>query len=191
MKQDQLIWVNKQDEIIGYGNKQETHQLEKLHRAYSVFIYDTRTKKMLLQKRAVHKYHSSGLWSNACCSHPYKSESWAQAIKRGIQNELGISPVIGANEEIFSMHKKKVIPLHFLDKFYYYSNYGELSEHEIDYVFLFMPDELLISQIVPNLNEIEDLKWMNISEIDNSFQKAPYDFTSWFQQAYQIAKRSL
>ena len=191
MEQNSLVWVNDQDEIVGYGEKMETHRVGQLHRAYSIFIYDRDTQKVLLQKRAKCKYHSGGLWSNACCSHPYKGETWEQAIRRGVQDELGIFLESVNEENLFPDNLNSSTPLQFLGRFQYYSNYGELSEHEMDSVFLFMPDKSLISKIVPNPNEIESLKWMSISEIDSLFQKSANDFTSWFYRAYQFAKQAI
>lgn len=181
MKQNQLIWVDEQDNVIGYGNKLETHRLEKMHRAFSVFLYDNKEQKMLLQKRAGGKYHSGGLWSNACCSHPYKDESWEQAVQRGLFKELGLSSVLAT----------PVTPVIFLAKFQYYSNYGELSENELDYVFLFLPDPVQIAQITPNPDEIAAIQWMTLGEIDRLLLQSPELFTSWFPQAYQIAKNAL
>lgn len=181
MKQNQLIWVDERDNVIGYGTKLETHRLEKLHRAYSVFLYDSREQKMLLQKRADGKYHSGGLWSNACCSHPYKDESWGQAVQRGLQNELGLLPVLAASGA----------PVFFLAKFLYYSNYGELSENELDYVFLYLPDPVQIAQITPNPDEIAAIQWLTPREVDWLLLHSPELFTSWFPQAYQIAKNAL
>lgn len=181
MKLNQLIWVDEQDNIIGYGNKLETHRLEKLHRAYSIFLYDNKEQKILLQKRADGKYHSGGLWSNACCSHPYRDESWRQAIQRGLHNELGISPAQAETD----------MPVRFLAKFQYYSDYGELSEHEMDYVFLFLPNQQLITQIRPNPEEIAAIQWKAPEEVDQLLLHSPELFTSWFPQAYQITKNAL
>lgn len=191
MEQNMLVWVNEQNEIIGHGEKMKTHQLGQLHRAYSVFIYDKNTKKILLQKRASKKYHSGSLWSNAYCSHPYKEETWEQAIQRGLLDELGISIRFKTGEDLFSTDSGIPTEFQFLDCFHYYSNYGNLSEHEMDYVFLFCPDQLMLSQISPNPDEIEDLKWMNVSEVDNLILKRPDDVTSWFIQAYQFVRQKI
>jgi len=181
MNQNQLIWVDEQDTIIGYGTKLETHRLEQLHRAYSIFLYDNEEQKMLLQKRADGKYHSGGLWSNACCSHPYKDENWGQAIQRGLQNELGLSLALAASGT----------PVRFIAKFQYYSSYGELSEHEMDYVFLFLADPAQIALITPNPDEIAAIQWMTLEEIEQLLLHSPELFTSWFPQAYQIARKAL
>lgn len=191
MEQKTLIWVNEQNEIVGYGEKMETHRVGKLHRAFSVFLYDKSTKKILLQKRAKGKYHSGGLWSNTCCSHPYLGENWEEAIRRALRDEIGICLEPLDEEGLFNDNVNSPSQFHYLGKFRYYSNYGDLSEHEIDSVFLFLPDELLISKIVPNPNEIENLQWMSVSEIDSLYENSSNDFTSWFYQAYQYVKRAI
>lgn len=188
MEQELLIWVDKEDRAVGYGTKLETHRLEKLHRAYSVFIYDNSTKKMLLQKRANGKYHSGGLWSNACCSHPYKDESWLDAISRGLKNELRIEPFKDADSADFQGHSAKSPMLRHAGSFYYYSRYAELSEHEIDHVFLLQADGELLAGLDPNPDEVEKLRLMSLDEIDAMLLSSPDAFTSWFRQAYRLAK---
>ena len=78
--QEQLIRVNVLDEETGYGSKEECHRNGWLHRAFSVFLY--RGSQLFIQRRALDKYHSGGLWSNACCSHPRKGESLEEAVER-------------------------------------------------------------------------------------------------------------
>ena len=85
---DELILVNAEDEEIGYGEKAYVHEKGLLHRAFSVFIVND--GKMLIQKRNRNKYHSGGLWTNACCSHPEKRESLKEAVHRRLEEELGI-----------------------------------------------------------------------------------------------------
>ena len=86
--EDLIIWVDENDNEIGYGEKLETHIKGQLHRAFSVFIFDWSDSTMLIQRRAIGKYHSGGLWSNSCCSHPYDGENFEDSIKRCIKNEL-------------------------------------------------------------------------------------------------------
>lgn len=188
MMKNLLIWVNEQDEIIGYGEKMETHQKGKLHRAFSVFIFDKENHRMLLQKRASGKYHSGGLWSNACCSHPYQYETWMQAIQRGVQTELNISLETIANELLFSASSVNKATLRFIDKFQYYSDYGMLSENEIDYVFLFLPDAGILNSITPNLEEISEIQWISILDLNHWLSENPDAFTSWFQKAYALVE---
>lgn len=116
--EDQLILVDLDDVPIGSAGKAEVHRRGLLHRAFSVFLTDG--ERMLLQRRSRGKYHSGGLWANACCSHPRAGESLEQAVPRRLKEELGISCPV---EELFSFH--------------YFSQYGpQLFEYELDHVFL-------------------------------------------------------
>ncbi|MBQ8133701.1 MAG: NUDIX domain-containing protein [Clostridia bacterium] len=121
-----LMIVNEEDQILGYEEKIDTHKRGLLHRAFSIFIIDEDNKKIFLQQRADDKYHSGGLWSNACCSHPHKSESWIQAIQRALLNELGLNIDFYGNtdEMLFSGLELPSYKMYFLNKFQYYSNYG-------------------------------------------------------------------
>ena len=95
---DQLILVDEQDRPVGTCEKMEAHQKGLLHRAFSVFLFD-RAGRMLLQQRALHKYHSGGLWTNACCSHPFPGEEVLAAATRRLQEEMGlVAPVVKAFE---------------------------------------------------------------------------------------------
>src|SRR3982751_967115 len=87
---EQVILVNEKDQAIGTMEKMEAHRKGVLHRAFSVFIFD-RHGKMLLQQRALHKYHSGGLWTNACCSHPRPGEETVLAASRRLKEELGFN----------------------------------------------------------------------------------------------------
>ena len=113
---DKLIWVDIFDNEIGSGDKLETHVKNQLHRAFSVFI--VHDGKMLIQRRALGKYHSAGLWANACCSHPRWGESLADAVQKRMEEELGIAQGSIYPEELFS--------------FNYFTQYDGLSEYEIE-----------------------------------------------------------
>lgn len=183
----QLIWVNEKDEVIGYGEKIETHRLGRLHRAFSVFIFDTTDGKMLIQRRALNKYHSGGLWSNACCSHPYKNETWAESFKRCMGEELGIRPDF-ADDLIVEDMTADVHHIRYAGRFKYYSGYGELSEHEMDRVFIYYPDEVIKNKIEMNEDEVAEIRWISLEELDQWLSQAPDDFSTWFTGAYALAK---
>lgn len=185
MKENLLIWVNENDEVTGFGEKMETHKSGQLHKAFLVFVFDGKNKKMLIQKRAVQKYHSGGLWSNACCSHPYKEETWCKALQRCMSTELGISPAFP--EQVNSSEYSSDIQ--YVGKFKYYSQYEGLAEHEIDYVFLYLPDETIRNSIVFNKDEIEEIKWISLKELDSWLLKNPKDFSAWFSEAYALVKK--
>ena len=173
-----LIIVDNDENDIGYADKEYVHKNGLLHKAFSIFIYELRSGKVLLQKRAKEKYHSGGLWSNSCCSHKYKNETWFNSIMRCLNDELGISIV-------------KNIGLVQVGTFHYYSDYGEMKENEIDHVILLFADKQITDSIIPNPNEIEELRWMTLSEIEEDFSTNKNCYTSWFSQAFGYIKNSL
>lgn len=188
-----LMLVDEDDEVIGYAPKIEVHKKGLLHRAFSIFIYDQTNKKMLLQRRSKTKYHSGGLWSNACCSHPYKDESWRETIQRCMKDELGIVP------PFIQQFIKEINPfdyppctdsdrIQFINTFHYCVNILDIAENEMDYVFLYHPDLNIKNNISINPNEIDEIKWISLDELDVLLADEPNSFTAWFQKAYEIAK---
>ena len=176
----EVIWVNEKDEVIGYGEKIETHRIEQLHRAFSLFIIDEQGK-ILIQRRAKGKYHSGGLLSNACCSHPYKGESWKHALQRCMIDELGATDSF----HDLDLHIGKIDDhLEFKGKFIYYSKYKDLSEHEYDHVFIYYCDEDYKKRIKLNKEEVEEIYWFTKEELQEKL-KDPSLFTTWFPLAYQ------
>lgn len=165
--------VDKNDNLIDFGSKEYVHKEGVLHRAFSIFIYNCEDKTVLIQKRALSKYHSGGLWSNSCCSHKYQNESWKESISRCLKDELS-----------FFINDDKSEIIRFVGTFYYFSDYGYNKEHEIDHVFVIALDTAKLSQILPNPDEIMELKWMTIGEIDMALKTKPSSFTSWFSEAY-------
>ena len=157
---DKLIWVDLFDKEIGSGEKLDTHVKNQLHRAFSVFIvYDG---KMLIQKRALEKYHSGGLWANACCSHPRWGESLSDAVQKRMEEELGILQGSCQPEELFS--------------FNYFSQYDGLSEYEIDHVFL----TDYHGEMNADPDEIMELRWVSLEELKIEMETAPETFSTWF-----------
>lgn len=169
MKEDQIILVNMFGQEIGEVSKMEAHRKPMLHRAFSIFLFHG--DEMLIQKRNRKKYHSGGLWTNACCSHPRKGESLEIAIHRRLREELGMD-----------------CKLEKMGEFVYYSKYEDnLYEYEYDYIFAGQYE----GDIFPNQNEIEDVKWINISELNMLLQEKPEIFTTWFFEAYFIVLSKL
>lgn len=157
---ESLILVDLFDRPVGVGEKLETHRAARLHRAFSVFIiHDGR---MLIQRRAMDKYHSGGLWANACCSHPRYGETFAQSVQNRLALELGIAPGACIPEELFS--------------FVYYTNYGDLSEYEYDHVLL----ADYCGSIVCDPTEIMDTRWVPLDELKAEIEAHPQRFSSWF-----------
>lgn len=157
---DKLIWVDLFDNEIGSGDKLETHKNNQLHRAFSVFM--VHGGKMLLQRRTREKYHSGGLWANACCSHPRWGESLADAVQKRMEEELGIPQGSCQPEELFA--------------FNYFTKYHGLSEYEIDHVFLVDYDGFL----EPDEDEIAELRWVYLEDLKLEMEIAPQEFATWF-----------
>lgn len=160
---DQVILVNELDEPIGVMGKMEAHQQPVLHRAFSVFIFN-RKGEMLLQKRADHKYHSAGLWTNACCSHPKPGEITSVAASRRLAEEMGFSTRL---EKIFHFTYRASFP-------------NGLHEYEFDHVYLGEYN----GDIHPDANEVSDSCFMTMDAIRESLAEDPAKFTAWFAIAF-------
>lgn len=162
MQQD-VILVNELDEVMGVMEKMEAHRRGVLHRAFSVFIFDA-AGRMLLQQRAMKKYHGGGLWTNACCSHPYPEESVEVGARRRLREELGFT--VGL-QKIFSFRYKAAVE-------------NGLIEHEYDHVFAGEYDGI----ITPDAGEVADYTYCSMEEIKESLQNHPGRFTEWFKIAF-------
>jgi len=158
-KKSYLILVDKNGKEIRKGEKLKVHQEGKLHRAFSIFIFNKKGE-LLLQKRAKSKYHSSGLWSNTCCSHPRPGFDIKEEAKRRLKEEMGIETDL---KEIFS--------------FIYKAKVGELIEHEFDYVFIGNFD----GQPKPNKKEVDDWKWLNKKDLEKEIKANPEKYTPWLK----------
>jgi isopentenyl-diphosphate delta-isomerase len=161
---EQVILVNENDQELGAMEKMEAHRLGVLHRAFSVFIFNERGQ-MLLQQRAMQKYHSAGLWTNACCSHPRPGEEVHDAANRRLNEELGFATAL---KPIFN--------------FVYKANFENgLIEHEFDHVFFGIHN----AEIYPNPNEVMNMRFENMDSIRIELKKDPSTFTAWFQLAFE------
>ena len=150
--------------------KMEAHQKAILHRAFSVFIFNSKGE-MLLQQRARNKYHSAELWTNACCSHPSPGEDTLSAASRRLVEEMG-----------FSTSLKKIF------EFTYKTHYDNgLTEHEFDHVF----SGTYEGNIKPDPEEVKDYCFKNLDEIEASLESHPAKYTSWFHIAFPKVKSSL
>lgn len=170
---NELLIVDESDNIVGYGEKSGLHNAGILHRAFSIFIYHEKSQKLLLQRRAGVKYHSGGLWSNSCCSHPYKGEREIDGYRRCLRSELG--------NELPSCHILQA------GTFKYYSDYGKNKEHEYDHVVLWIDKGINVPVFTPNPDEVEDYRWATVEEIRKALAEKPEIFTSWFSEAFRIA----
>lgn len=160
MKEENVILVNEQDEPIGLMPKMEAHEKAVLHRAFSVFVFNAKGE-LMLQQRALHKYHSPGLWTNTCCSHQRDGETNLAAGARRLQEEMGF-----------------VVPLKELFSFIYKAPFDNgLTEHELDHVMVGH------SETVPHINEDEVAawKWMSMDAIAYEMKEHPERYTEWFK----------
>ncbi len=159
----EVVLVNEKDEAIGTMEKMEAHQRGALHRAFSIFIYNSRGE-MLLQQRAASKYHNGGLWTNACCSHPYPGEAIEIAALRRLMEELGFETPI---KKIFN--------------FTYKANFSNgLTEYEFDHVFYGVYD----GEIKADHTEVMDVKFITHEDLKVNMQRHPASYTAWFKIAF-------
>lgn len=183
-----LILVDETNQVMGYADKLPTHKMGILHRAFSLFIYSKEEKKFLLQRRSEQKYHSGGKWSNACCSHPYKDESWYISLKRGVFDELNICLDINHNITCDIDNSAQFIDenLFFCGAFIYFSDCNNgLCEYEFDYVFVYTVDSVTLD-IAFNTSEVSEIKWLTKEELENSYQESPDTFSPWFYKAFSL-----
>jgi isopentenyl-diphosphate delta-isomerase len=157
---EQVILVDTNDKAVGTMGKMEAHQKGILHRAFSILLFDDEGK-MLLQKRSQNKYHSSGLWTNACCSHPVPGEALKDATRRRLREEMGID-----------------LQPAFSHTFIYKAQLDNgLIEHELDHVFIGTFNG------VPRINkkEVEEWKFVEVAWLKEDIIRNPSAYTEWFK----------
>lgn len=160
MNEEKVILVNEDDEQIGLMPKLEAHQKAVLHRAFSVFIFNNQNE-LMLQQRALTKYHSPGLWTNTCCSHQRDGETNIQAGKRRLQEEMGF--VTDIKDTISFIYKAP------------FDN--GLTEHEFDHILVgYFNNEPII-----NTDEVSSWKWMSLEMVKADIKNNPHLYTEWFK----------
>lgn len=160
MKEEQVILVNELDEPIGLMNKQEAHEKAVLHRAFSVFVFNDKNE-LMLQQRALHKYHSPGLWTNTCCSHQRAGETNLEAGTRRLQEEMGFET-----------------PLKETTSFIYKAPFDNgLTEHELDHILVGHYND---SPVI-NTDEVASWKWMPLEQVKIDIEQQPDLYTAWFK----------
>ena len=159
--EDDLILVTENDTPIGTMGKLLAHQLGKLHRAFSIFIFN-KDGELLIQQRAFHKYHSAGQWANSCCSHPKPNEDTLKAAQRRLKEELGFTTKLN--------HVGSLI--------YYAEVNGGLIEHEYDHLFVGYYDE----NFQPNLDEVAAIRWISVSQLVHELDVNAEKFTPWLKK---------
>lgn len=160
---EKVILVNEHDEVLGVMEKMEAHEKALLHRAFSVFIFNDK-HELLLQQRAFSKYHSGGLWTNTCCSHPRPGESTEAAAIRRLKEEMGFTANL---EKAFSFTYKA----HFENG---------LTEHEFDHVFT----GIFNGDIHINAEEVASYAYRSLEETASLLKHEPATFTTWFHIAF-------
>lgn len=166
-----VILVDANNHEIGTAEKMAAHQQNLLHRAFSVFILrDAQGLELLLQKRALSKYHSPGLWTNTCCSHPRQGEAMLAAGARRLQEEMGLTGV--------SLQDK--------GWFHYNAHFENgLSENEIDHVLVGKIGADL--DFTPNPDEVADTRWVTLPALEAEMAANPERFTPWLKAALRLA----
>jgi isopentenyl-diphosphate delta-isomerase len=167
MEMEQVILVNEQDEPVGSCEKMAAHEQGLMHRAFSVFVFNTRGR-LLLQQRSKGKYHSGGLWTNTCCSHPRPGESTEDAAYRRLQEEMGFQTELS---HAFTFTYQET-----LDK--------GLIEHEIDHVFTGIYE----GEVFHNTEEAMDHSYMDMAQLEESIERFPEKFTVWLRIAFPKIK---
>lgn len=160
MNVEYVILVNELDQEIGQMEKQEAHEKALLHRAFSVMVFNSKGE-MLLQQRAINKYHSGGLWTNTCCSHPRPGEEVEKAAHRRLMEEMGFDCDLKSHQT-----------------FIYKAPFDNgLTEHELDHVFVGEYNE----NPAFNIEEVNDYQWIKLSDLYDQLKSDPEKFTVWFR----------
>lgn len=159
---EHIILVDENDKEIGSAEKLQAHKDGKLHRAFSIFVFN-KNGELLLQQRADSKYHSGGLWTNTCCSHPRVGEDTLAAANRRLPEEMGFTCPL---KEIFS--------------FLYNITFDNgLTENELDHVFIGTFD----GNPEINREEAKNYKWINVTELRNDIKDNPNIYSQWIKLA--------
>jgi isopentenyl-diphosphate delta-isomerase len=165
MTREDVILVDDNDAPVGVAEKLQVHRTGQLHRAVSVFLFDA-NGSMWLQRRALHKYHTPGLWTNACCTHPRPGERTIDAATRRVREELGLEcPDL---QPVFKL-------------LYWVSLDKRMIEHEYDHVF----SGPLDTRPIPNPGEVAAVRCVPAAQLRREVQAHPEWFTPWFRIAVE------
>lgn len=158
---EEVILVDEKDQPIGLMEKQQAHIEGRLHRAFSVLVFNKKGE-MLIHQRALDKYHCGGLWSNACCSHPREHETVVDAAQRRMIEEMGFTTT-----------------MKYIDSFIYKVEFDNgLIEHEYDHILVAHYD----AKPKPNPKEVADWKYLPVEKIKGDVETNPQKYTFWFQE---------
>lgn len=162
--EEKLILVDEIDNQVGVEDKLKAHQEGKLHRAFSIFIFNSQ-KELLLQKRSSNKYHSPNTWTNTCCSHPRPGETIEEASHRRLKEEMGLDTEL---KEIFS--------------FTYRHEFEDgLVENKFDHALIGVYD----GEVSFNQNEVEEIMWVRENKLKEMVKNNSQTFSVWFLLSYE------
>lgn len=162
---EQVILVDENDNPTGTAEKLYAHREGLCHRAFSVFVFCEGL--LLLQQRALSKYHSPGLWTNTCCSHPRPGEDVLDAGKRRLKEEMGFETALSV-----------------VGRFHYIARFDNgLTENEVDYVLVGEIEEKIVT---PNCLEVADYRWVSVDELKRELVEKPHEFTPWLKEALGV-----
>lgn len=166
----EVILVDQHDRQIGTMEKLEAHLKGRLHRAISIYVFNSH-HELLLQRRASGKYHCGGLWTNTCCGHPLPGEATAAAAQRRLQEEMGMScPLL----PVFEFSYRLEMP-------------GGLVEHEFGHIFFGLSDSLCVL----NPEEADGYQYQSLNDIRHAFAAQPESFTPWFKLVFPSVVRHM
>lgn len=170
-----IILVDDNDNEIGSINKMEAHERGLLHRAFSILLFHFHNGvwQCLLHQRNSDKYHSGGLWTNTCCSHPYEGETTIDASKRRLEEEMGIK-----NQDL-----QEVGVFHYRADFQ-----NGLIENEVDHVLIGVWNK---DSFYVNPEEVSDCKWLDVDFVEKDLIKNSCKYSFWFSKVFQIATKGL
>lgn len=171
-----VVLVNEKDLELGTAEKLEAHRKGLMHRAFSIFILRMTSAQnidVLLQQRALTKYHSPGLWTNSCCSHPGPQENLLSAAKKRLKEELNLEVAVLKN----------------VGQFHYIAHFENgLIENELDHVLIGWYQNEVFSA---NPKEIQAYRWVTLSELRKELRERPQAFTPWLERALGVVEKSI
>jgi isopentenyl-diphosphate delta-isomerase len=165
---ENVVLIDEADAALGEGEKLAVHRAGTLHRAFSVFAFNERGE-LLLQRRALSKYHSGGLWTNTCCGHPRPGESVVDAARRRLFEELGM--------ECGELEPAGV--------YRYRAELADLVENELDHLLV----TTVSGEPDPNPDEVVEWRFIDLGELSRWIDERPEDFTAWFPPAWSVLER--
>ena len=183
-----LLIVDASDQVTGRGEKLRVHAGGTLHRAFSVFIFAWERQQLLLQRRALRKYHSGGKWSNACCSHPRRDPLTASELNQRLAEELRCLPPCRSICSVGDPPEGRYV---FCGKLRYQAWFDGLSEHEMDHVFVLFTDKASQLRLQPNPEEADAVRWVALPELIAWIQHQPEAFSAWFLPTFLLAYRAI